>query len=180
MEVEELANAVTHGIGLALSLVGAVLLILAAVWTRDGWVIVNCCVYAAALNMPLCVLDSTAQRLVAPLDEGLGNYRPLLHLLAHRRDLYPCHSSQPARRVGLDALRHRVGLLFSGRTCQGVLVRTSKENLYSALHCHGSVDGDCLPAASFSGTSSRGALARTRRSSLYRGSWILRLAPTPL
>lgn len=56
MEVEELANAVTHGIGLALSLVGAVLLILAAVWTRDGWVIVNCCVYAAAL---ICLYASS-------------------------------------------------------------------------------------------------------------------------
>ena len=49
VRVEELVNAVTHGIGLALSIIGAVLLIVAAAWTRDAWVIVSCCVYAATL-----------------------------------------------------------------------------------------------------------------------------------
>jgi len=49
VRVEELVNAITHGIGLALSIVGAVLLIVAAGWTRDAWVIVSCCVYAATL-----------------------------------------------------------------------------------------------------------------------------------
>jgi hemolysin III len=49
VRVEELVNAVTHGIGLALSVVGAALLIVAAAWTRDAWVIVSCCVYAATL-----------------------------------------------------------------------------------------------------------------------------------
>lgn len=48
-EMEELVNAVTHGIGLALSIVGAVLLIVAAAWSRNPWVIVSCCVYAATL-----------------------------------------------------------------------------------------------------------------------------------
>jgi hemolysin III len=48
--MEELANAVTHGIGLALSLLGAVLVIVAAAWTRDAWVIVSCCVYATTLH----------------------------------------------------------------------------------------------------------------------------------
>ena len=47
--MEELINAVTHGVGLALSLVGAVLLIVAAAWSRSAWVIVSCCVYAATL-----------------------------------------------------------------------------------------------------------------------------------
>lgn len=47
--LEELVNAVTHGIGLALSLVGAVLLIVAAAWSRDAWVLVSCCIYAATL-----------------------------------------------------------------------------------------------------------------------------------
>jgi hemolysin III len=47
--MEELLNAVTHGIGLLLSLMGAVLLILAAAWTRDAWVIVSCCVYGITL-----------------------------------------------------------------------------------------------------------------------------------
>ncbi len=49
VNMEELANAVTHGIGLALSLLGAVLLIVAAAWSRNTWAIVSCCVYAATL-----------------------------------------------------------------------------------------------------------------------------------
>ncbi len=49
VHVEELVNAITHGIGLALSVVGAVLLIVAAAFSRDAWVIVSCCVYAATL-----------------------------------------------------------------------------------------------------------------------------------
>lgn len=47
--MEELANAVTHGFGLVLSLLGAVLLILAAAWSRNVRVIVCCGVYAATL-----------------------------------------------------------------------------------------------------------------------------------
>ena len=47
--MEELVNAVTHGIGLALSIVGAVLLIVAAAWSGNAWVIVSCCIYAATL-----------------------------------------------------------------------------------------------------------------------------------
>jgi hemolysin III len=47
--MEELVNRVTHGIGLALSLVGAALLIVAAAWSRNAWVIVSSCVYAATL-----------------------------------------------------------------------------------------------------------------------------------
>lgn len=49
MDMEELANAVTHGIGLVLSLLGAVLLIMAAVWSRNVRVIACSCVYAATL-----------------------------------------------------------------------------------------------------------------------------------
>jgi len=47
--MEELVNAITHGIGLALAIIGAVLLIVAAAWSRDAWVIVSCCVYATTL-----------------------------------------------------------------------------------------------------------------------------------
>ena len=47
--MEELVNAVTHGVGLALSLMGAVLLIVAAALSRNAWVMVSCCVYAVTL-----------------------------------------------------------------------------------------------------------------------------------
>ena len=46
---EELANSVTHGVGLALSVIGAPVLIVAAASTRDGWRIVAACIYAATL-----------------------------------------------------------------------------------------------------------------------------------
>ena len=48
---EELANSVTHGVGLALSVVGAPVLIFSAVSTKDGWRIVAACIYAATLVM---------------------------------------------------------------------------------------------------------------------------------
>jgi hemolysin III len=48
---EELANSLTHGVGLALSMIAAPVLIVAAVGTNDGWRIVAACIYAATLVM---------------------------------------------------------------------------------------------------------------------------------
>jgi len=62
---EELVNAVTHGIGLALSVVGAVLLIVAAAWSRDPWVIVSCCVYSATL-VSLYAASTTLHSVLSP------------------------------------------------------------------------------------------------------------------
>jgi len=47
--VEELANAVTHGIGLALAVVGAVLMVLSVWRYGDAWRMVGCGVYLASL-----------------------------------------------------------------------------------------------------------------------------------
>ena len=46
---EELANAITHGVGLALSLVAAPVLIVSAAATSDPWRIVAASIYAATL-----------------------------------------------------------------------------------------------------------------------------------
>jgi hemolysin III len=46
---EEMANSLTHGVGLALSLVGAPVLIAAAAMTDDPWRIVAASIYAATL-----------------------------------------------------------------------------------------------------------------------------------
>jgi hemolysin III len=46
---EELANSLTHGVGLALSLVGAPVLIAAAAMTDDPWRVVAASIYAATL-----------------------------------------------------------------------------------------------------------------------------------
>ena len=48
---EELANSLTHGVGLALSVIGATVLIISAVGTNDAWRIVASCIYAATLIM---------------------------------------------------------------------------------------------------------------------------------
>ena len=46
---EELANAVTHGVGLAMSVLGALVMV-AAVWGQgDAWRVVGCTVYVASL-----------------------------------------------------------------------------------------------------------------------------------
>jgi hemolysin III len=46
---EEIANAVTHGVGAALSIAGLTLLVVMAAWFSDGWMIVGVSVYGFAL-----------------------------------------------------------------------------------------------------------------------------------
>jgi hemolysin III len=46
---EEVAHAVTHGVGLVASIVGFVVLVVAAAETRDPWRIVSCAVYGTTL-----------------------------------------------------------------------------------------------------------------------------------
>ena len=46
---EEIANAVTHGVGAALSIAGLTLLVVMAAWFGDGWMIVGVSVYGFAL-----------------------------------------------------------------------------------------------------------------------------------
>ncbi len=48
---EELANALTHGIGLLLSVAAVTVLIVFAVFRRDPWIIVACSIYGATLVM---------------------------------------------------------------------------------------------------------------------------------
>ena len=49
LPVEEVANCVTHGLGLALSLAGFVALVLLAWPGGDAWLVVSCAVYGASL-----------------------------------------------------------------------------------------------------------------------------------
>lgn len=46
---EEIANAVTHGVGAALSIAGLTLLIVMAAWSGDRWLIVGVSIYGFAL-----------------------------------------------------------------------------------------------------------------------------------
>lgn len=47
--VEELANSITHGLGLALSIAGFVVLVVLAVIRGGAWLIVSCAVYGSTL-----------------------------------------------------------------------------------------------------------------------------------
>jgi hemolysin III len=49
LSVEELANSVTHGIGLALSIAGFAVLLILAVMHGSGWHIVSCAIYGSTL-----------------------------------------------------------------------------------------------------------------------------------
>lgn len=46
---EEIANALTHGIGALLSLIGLVVMVLLAVWSGDPWKIVSSAVFGASM-----------------------------------------------------------------------------------------------------------------------------------
>jgi len=48
-DIEEIANSVTHGIGLAMSLAGLIALVMLAFARGGVWHIVGCCVYGASL-----------------------------------------------------------------------------------------------------------------------------------
>ena len=47
--IEELANGITHGIGLALSIVGVIVLVVLAVLRGDGWQIAGCTTFGITL-----------------------------------------------------------------------------------------------------------------------------------
>jgi len=47
--IEEIANSVTHGVGLAMSLAGLIALVILAFARGGVWHIVGCCVYGATL-----------------------------------------------------------------------------------------------------------------------------------
>jgi len=46
---EEIANSVTHGVGLVASIIGLVILVAAAVRRGDAWIITSCIIYASTL-----------------------------------------------------------------------------------------------------------------------------------
>lgn len=60
---EEIANSLTHGAGLALSIAGLVVMLVAAATRGDAWVIVSCAVYGSTLV--LLYLSSTLYHALA-------------------------------------------------------------------------------------------------------------------
>lgn len=73
---EEIANSVTHGAGLLASIVGLVVMLVAAVTRGDAWVIVACAVYGTTLV--LLYLASTLYHALA-LTRARGVMRRLDH-----------------------------------------------------------------------------------------------------
>jgi hemolysin III len=76
LAVEELANSITHGIGLALSIAGFVVLLLLAVMRGTAWHIVGCAIYATTL---VCVYAAST------LYHGIPHphFRRILRILDH-------------------------------------------------------------------------------------------------
>jgi hemolysin III len=88
--IEELAHAVTHGIGLLLSIVGGVILIVRVLAEGNVWRIVGCSIFAAALiavyaasTLSHSVTKPRFKRLFRTLDQGfiylliVGTFTPL-------------------------------------------------------------------------------------------------------
>ena len=103
-----LANAITHGIGAALAIAGAVYLIVAS--TRgSSRLIVSCVVFSGSLVM-VYLCSTLYHSLVRTRARSVLSYtRSLFHLLAHRWHVHAVHAHFSARRHGMDSLRHRVG-----------------------------------------------------------------------
>lgn len=88
---EEIANSLTHGLGLALSIVGLSVLVTFAAFSRDAWVVVGCAVFGVSLVV-LYAASTLYHALRAPrlkwclrvLDHGAiflliaGTYTPFL------------------------------------------------------------------------------------------------------
>ena len=93
---EELANSLTHGLGLSLSLAGALALLLTASQTADMARLGGCCVYAAMLvavyaasTLSHLVYEPRLRRLFRILDQAfiylliVGTYTPLALVYLH-------------------------------------------------------------------------------------------------
>jgi hemolysin III len=77
VQAEELVNAVTHGIGLVLSIVGAVFLIARAYWQGDAYLVAGCTVFSmtliavyAASTLSHAPLGPRRRHLFRRLDQG--------------------------------------------------------------------------------------------------------------
>ena len=68
-QAEELVNAVTHGIGLVLSIVGAIILIARSLSEGDAYVVVGCTVF----SMTLIAVYATSTLSHLPLGSRLGD-----------------------------------------------------------------------------------------------------------
>lgn len=73
---EELANALTHGLGLLLSVAALTLMVVFAALRRDPWIIVSCAVYGA--TMVLLYLASTGYHSARP-----GRAKAIWNILDH-------------------------------------------------------------------------------------------------
>jgi len=88
---EEIANAITHGVGALLSFAGLALLVVFAAYTGDGWKLASACIYGLTLALLyLCstlyhaLPSSSAKNLFRILDHAsiylliAGSYTPFL------------------------------------------------------------------------------------------------------
>ena len=122
---EEVANALTHGAGAALALVGLVLLLVAAARRGAGWHLASAVVYGVSMVM-LYGSSTLYHALAAPRAKHVSSPRPLVHLPADRRHLHARHADHAARPRRLVALRRGLGCALVGIAAEAFWVYRPK------------------------------------------------------
>ena len=106
ISLEELLNSITHGIGLALSIAGFVVLLILAATRGTAWQIVSCAVYGTTL-VALYAASTLYHGIPDPKRKThFQNPRSLRNLSTDRRHLHAIPTSKSTRPLGLDAPRN--------------------------------------------------------------------------
>src|SRR5437773_155165 len=137
---EEIANSITSGIASALSVAALVVMVVHAALRGDGWHVTGCAIFGTSLIVSN--LSSTLYHAIAP-PRAKRVFRVFDHLsilLPDRRDLHALRVGQPARGLGLDAVRRRLGAGRAGPRHQADPATSSARAVHRVLSHHG-LDG---------------------------------------
>ncbi len=86
---EEIANSVSHGLGILPAMTGLVVLMARSMEHGDIWTLVGCAIFGVTLILPLHGLDPLPLHPGAARQGGAAAARPFRDLSPDRRHLYP-------------------------------------------------------------------------------------------
>ena len=118
---EEIANSVSHGIGLIAALIGTPFLIINAVRQGDAGTIVGASVFSA--SMILLYLASALYHAL-PIGKAKRCFRIIEHsrdLYSYRGHVYTVNPWDTSRRTWLDAFRDHLGACHRRGIAEGIL-----------------------------------------------------------
>ncbi len=177
---EEVANAITHGIGALLSVAALIVLIVFSTMKGTAWHIVSFSVYGT--TMLILYLNST---LVHSFKEG--KIKDLFEIFDHSsiylfiaKHLHAVYVGGDPRTAGLDLVRDRVGDRRVGLHFQSLFYETLFIYVDDILSDDGLDGRRCLGAAYGGRGVRRNRFARGRGRALYARNDILRLARVPV